>query len=67
LALTKEGRVVTFGAATYGMLGRSGLDVGKASENYPVPHEVDGLADCKVGTWVYWDEQWHRPSSGFRG
>ncbi|GAX84248.1 hypothetical protein CEUSTIGMA_g11671.t1 [Chlamydomonas eustigma] len=48
LALTKEGRVVTFGAATYGMLGRSGLDVGKASENYPVPEEVDGLADHKV-------------------
>ena len=50
LALTKDGRVLTFGAATYGMLGRSGLDVAKASENYPDPSAVDGLEGLKVRT-----------------
>ena len=40
--------MLTFGAATYGMLGRAGLDVTKASENFPEPTAVDGLEGVKV-------------------
>ena len=44
LALNKDGKVLTFGAATYGMLGRqAGIDVDKASECHPVPTLVDGM------------------------
>ena len=49
LALTKDGQVLSFGAATYGMLGRAGMDVNRASENYPVPTAVEGLEGVQVG------------------
>ena len=57
LALTKDGRVLSFGAATYGMLGRAGMDVARASENYPVPTAVEGLEGVQVGRGV--GRHWH--------
>ncbi len=50
LALTRSGRVLSFGAATYGMLGRAELDWTRASENHPDPRPVDGLEQMQV--WV---------------
>ena len=41
--------MLSFGAATYGMLGRAGMDVTRASENYPVPTAVEGLEGVQVG------------------
>lgn len=48
LALTKEGKLLSFGAATYGMLGRQDVDVTSANDNYPDPLPVDGLDNVKV-------------------
>ncbi len=45
LALTRGGRVMSFGAATYGMLGRAGLDVANASQSYSVPTEIEATLD----------------------
>ncbi|MEW5298531.1 MAG: hypothetical protein WDW38_000731 [Sanguina aurantia] len=43
LAITKAGKVLSFGAPTYGMLGRSGVDVACANVLHPEPAEVEGL------------------------
>ena len=53
IALTKCGRVLTFGAATYGMLGReAGIDVNGASESYPTPTLVDGIDEGSKVTCI---------------
>jgi regulator of chromosome condensation len=44
LALTRSGAVLSFGAPTYGMLGRSNVDAGASSSANHAPHPVD-LAD----------------------
>lgn len=48
LALTQEGTVLSFGASTYGMLGRAGVDVDTANTPYPDPAVVAGLDGLKV-------------------
>lgn len=48
LAVTKKGRVLSFGAPTYGMLGRSGVDVQCANILHPEPVEVEGLEGLKA-------------------
>lgn len=51
LALTRAGAVLSFGAPTYGMLGRSNVDAGASSSANHGPHPIDlsdGLADERV-------------------
>ena len=45
LALTKKGVLLSFGAATYGMLGRRDVDTNTANEIHPEPKPVDGLPE----------------------
>ncbi|EFJ50871.1 hypothetical protein VOLCADRAFT_57885, partial [Volvox carteri f. nagariensis] len=48
LALTKKGALLSFGAATYGMLGRRDVDTTTANDIHPEPKQVDGLDGIKV-------------------
>ncbi|GFR43556.1 hypothetical protein Agub_g4649 [Astrephomene gubernaculifera] len=48
LALTKKGALLSFGAATYGMLGRRDVNTNSANEIHPEPKPVDGLEGLKV-------------------
>lgn len=51
LALTRRGEVLSFGAPTYGMLGRSNVDAGESSSANHAPSPVDladGLGDEAV-------------------
>jgi hypothetical protein len=41
LALTKDGRLLAFGASVYGQLGRGGVDVGSANAKHPEPGAVE--------------------------
>ncbi|GLC44085.1 hypothetical protein PLESTM_001554200 [Pleodorina starrii] len=45
LALTKKGVLLSFGAATYGMLGRRDVDTNTANIVHPDPKPVDGLPE----------------------
>ncbi|KAG2451371.1 hypothetical protein HYH02_003973 [Chlamydomonas schloesseri] len=45
LALTKKGLLLSFGAATYGMLGRRDIATNTANEIHPDPKPVDGLPE----------------------
>ena len=51
LALTRRGEVLSFGAPTYGMLGRSNVDAGESSSANHAPFPVD-LADGLDGEAV---------------
>lgn len=51
LALTRKGEVLSFGAPTYGMLGRSNVDAAASSSDKHAPHPIDladGLGDEAV-------------------
>ncbi|GIL46953.1 hypothetical protein Vafri_3821 [Volvox africanus] len=48
LALTKKGVLLSFGAGTYGMLGRRDVDITTANVIHPEPKPVDGLDGVKV-------------------
>lgn len=48
LALTKKRVLLSFGAATYGMLGRRDVNTQTANETHPQPQPVDGLEGLKV-------------------
>ncbi len=48
LALTKKGVLLSFGAGTYGMLGRRSVNITTANEIHPEPTPVDGLEGLKV-------------------
>ena len=57
LVLRRDGTLLSCGAATYGMLGRQGVDVGSTSTIFPDPALVDGLdgvqvVGCAAGTNV---------------
>lgn len=48
LALTKKGVMLSFGAGTYGMLGRRDVNTQTANEVHPEPKPVDGLDGLRV-------------------
>ncbi|KXZ43320.1 hypothetical protein GPECTOR_94g642 [Gonium pectorale] len=48
LALTKKGVLLSFGAGTYGMLGRRDVNTNSANDLHPEPKPVDGLEGLKV-------------------
>lgn len=48
LILTSEGKLMSCGAATYGMLGRADVDVAASNSQHPQPAAVHGLDGVKL-------------------